>query len=364
MFSVYFFIIFSFSYGSHSHFLVTSVYLHGNGATYLPDNVSVPAIIAFGDSLLDPGNNNRLMTFTKANFPPYGKDFVGGKPTGRFTNGKTLGDFLAKGFGVKEYLPAYLDPSIKDSDLLTGVSFASGGSGYDPLTSTLAVVIPLSVQLEMFKKYISKLKIKVGEEQAKHIIANSVYFISAGSNDFLTNYYIYPIRRLRYDVFGYGKMLVKFAMDYIQEIHKLGARRIVVFSTPPLGCIPIERTIAGGLHRKCVDKYNKAAQLFNSMLKQEILFLAGRLPETRVAMADLYNPLISIIENPHQYGLEVTDRGCCGIGIIEMSFSCNKLSKLCRDDSKFLFWDSLHPTEKGCDIYINLILPNLLKSLF
>ncbi|KAJ0568586.1 putative triacylglycerol lipase [Helianthus annuus] len=94
MFSVYFFIIFSFSYGSHSHFLVTSVYLHGNGATYLPDNVSVPAIIAFGDSLLDPGNNNRLMTFTKANFPPYGKDFVGGKPTGRFTNGKTLGDFL------------------------------------------------------------------------------------------------------------------------------------------------------------------------------------------------------------------------------------------------------------------------------
>ncbi|KAJ0568589.1 putative triacylglycerol lipase [Helianthus annuus] len=268
------------------------------------------------------------------------------------------------GFGVKEYLPAYLDPSIKDSDLLTGVSFASGGSGYDPLTSTLAVVIPLSVQLEMFKKYISKLKIKVGEEQAKHIIANSVYFISAGSNDFLTNYYIYPIRRLRYDVFGYGKMLVKFAMDYIQEIHKLGARRIVVFSTPPLGCIPIERTIAGGLHRKCVDKYNKAAQLFNSMLKQEILFLAGRLPETRVAMADLYNPLISIIENPHQYGLEVTDRGCCGIGIIEMSFSCNKLSKLCRDDSKFLFWDSLHPTEKGCDIYINLILPNLLKSLF
>ncbi|MFS8020070.1 putative triacylglycerol lipase [Helianthus anomalus] len=94
MFSVFFFIVFSFSYGSHSHFLVTSVYLHGNGATYLPDNVSVPAIIAFGDSLLDPGNNNRLMTMTKANFPPYGKDFVGGKPTGRFTNGKTLGDFL------------------------------------------------------------------------------------------------------------------------------------------------------------------------------------------------------------------------------------------------------------------------------
>ncbi|MFS8020069.1 putative alpha-L-fucosidase [Helianthus anomalus] len=92
-------------------------------------------------------------------------------------------------------------------------------------------------------------------------------------------------------------------INLLKEIHELGARRIVIFSTPPLGCIPIERTIAGGLHRKCVNKYNNAAQLFNSMLKQEILFLSSSLPETKVAMADLYNPLISIIENPHQYGI-------------------------------------------------------------
>ncbi|KAI3776499.1 hypothetical protein L1987_46284 [Smallanthus sonchifolius] len=345
--------------------LVASLYIHGNdGTTYLPDDAFVPAIIAFGDSLLDPGNNNYLKTLTKANFPPYGKDFLGGKPTGRFTNGKTLGDFLAKALGVKEYLPAYLDPLIKDNDLLTGVSFASGGTGYDPLTSKLAGVIPLSLQLEMFKQYILKIKAKAGEEAAKNIITNSVFFVSANSNDFLTNYYVFPIRRLQYDVPGYGNKLVKLAVDFIQEIHKLGARRIVVFSAPPYGCIPIERTIAGGVNRRCIDKYNKVAQMFNGMLKQEIQFLASSLPETRVVLADFYNPLISIIENPQQYGLEVTDKGCCGTGKIEMSFTCNKLSKICRNDSKFLFWDSLHPTEKGCNIYINLILPDLMKSLF
>ncbi|XP_076949244.1 GDSL esterase/lipase At5g42170-like [Bidens hawaiensis] len=345
--------------------LLASLYLHGNnGTSYLPDNVSVPAIIAFGDSLMDPGNNNFLNTMTKANFPPYGKDFVGRKPTGRFTNGKTLGDFLAKALGVKEYLPAYLDPSIKDSDLPTGVCFASGGSGYDPLTSTLSSVIPLSVQLEMFKHYISKLKTKVGKEATENIITNSVFFVSSSSNDFLTNYYVYPFRRIKYDVRSYSNMLVKLAAENIKEMHQLGARRIVVFSAPPFGCLPIERTIAGGIRRKCVDKYNKAAQLFNSMLKQEIQFLTSSLPETRVVMADLYNPLINIIENPQQYGLEVTDRGCCGTGIIESSFSCNKLSKLCRNDSKFLFWDSLHPTEKGCDIFVNLIIPDLVKGLF
>ncbi|KAL8211503.1 hypothetical protein R6Q57_005940 [Mikania cordata] len=283
--------------------LFTVLFMHGNnGTNYVPDNVFVTAIITFGDSLLDSGNNNYLKTLTKANFSPYGKDFVGGKATGRFTNGKTLGDILAKALGVKEYLPAYLDPLIKDNDLLTGVSFASGGTGYDPLTSKLASVIPLSTQVEMFEQYILKLKVKVGEETAKNIITNSVIFISSSSNDFLTNYFIYPIRRLQYDVHGYGNKLVKLAVDYIQEIHQLGARRIVVFSAPPFGCIPIERTIGGGLHRTCVDKYNKAAQMFNYKLKQEIHFLASSLPETRIVMADLYNPLISIIENPHRYG--------------------------------------------------------------
>ena len=34
--------------------------------------------------------------------------------------------FSAEEFGVKELVPAYLDPNLKLQDLLTGVSFASG----------------------------------------------------------------------------------------------------------------------------------------------------------------------------------------------------------------------------------------------
>jgi len=44
-----------------------------------------------------------------------------------------LNKFSAELFGVKKILPAYLDPNLKLPDLLTGVSFASGGAGYDPL---------------------------------------------------------------------------------------------------------------------------------------------------------------------------------------------------------------------------------------
>lgn len=53
----------------------------------------VPAIISFGDSSLDVGNNDYLSrTVFKSNYPPYGRDFEDQKPTGRFCNGKLVGD--------------------------------------------------------------------------------------------------------------------------------------------------------------------------------------------------------------------------------------------------------------------------------
>ncbi|XP_071700530.1 GDSL esterase/lipase At5g42170-like [Rutidosis leptorrhynchoides] len=335
-----------------------------NGATNLPKDVVVPAVIAFGDSVLDPGNNNYINTVTKANFPPYGKDFIGRKPTGRFGNGKIISDFLAKALGVKEYVPAYLDPSLQDKDLLMGVSFASAGSGYDPLTSTLASVIPLAAQLDMFKDYIEKLKRIVGEEAAKNIITNSVYFISASTNDFLTNYYSYRFRRLQYDLPAYCNKLAEFATSSIQELHKLGARRIIVFSSSTIGCIPFERTVHGGPNRKCVHKYNKAAQVFNDILKEHLQILSSSFPESRIASLDFYNPMISIMKNPRLYGLDVVDEGCCGTRNVEMGYFCNMLTKLCKNDSKFFFWDSLHPSEKGSEILTNLVVPELMKSLF
>lgn len=62
----------------------------GAGAT----KQRIPAIFMFGDSIVDPGNNNNRLTEAKANFPPYGQDFPGGVATGRFSNGLVPGDLL------------------------------------------------------------------------------------------------------------------------------------------------------------------------------------------------------------------------------------------------------------------------------
>lgn len=47
--------------------------------------------------------------------------------------------FTAAELGIKELVPAYLDPSLQIKDLSTGVSFASGATGYDPQTSKLVI---------------------------------------------------------------------------------------------------------------------------------------------------------------------------------------------------------------------------------
>ena len=53
----------------------------------------IPALFVFGDSLVDSGNNNFLKALAKANYSPYGSTFFG-KPTGRFTDGRTAADFI------------------------------------------------------------------------------------------------------------------------------------------------------------------------------------------------------------------------------------------------------------------------------
>ena len=49
----------------------------------------------FGDSLAEIGNNNHLQySLAMSDYPWYEIDFTGRKATGRFTNGRTIGDIL------------------------------------------------------------------------------------------------------------------------------------------------------------------------------------------------------------------------------------------------------------------------------
>lgn len=64
------------------------------GSSISNDN-NIMASFVFGDSLLDVGNNNYIVSLAKANHDPYGIDF-GRMPTGRFSNGRTVVDIIGE----------------------------------------------------------------------------------------------------------------------------------------------------------------------------------------------------------------------------------------------------------------------------
>ncbi|GAA0176311.1 hypothetical protein Leryth_010631 [Lithospermum erythrorhizon] len=322
----------------------------------LPEGLDVPAIIAFGDSIVDQGMNNYIKTVVKADFEPYGADLNNGKPSGRFCNGRTPADLVASELGIKELVPAYLDPHLKAQDFITGVSFASGGTGYDPQTPQIVSVIPLTTQVTYFKEYIAKLKGFVGEERANYIIGNALYLVVAGSDDLANTYFTVGLRKLHYDIPSYADLMVSSASGFIQELYKLGVRRYVVLGAPPIGCLPSQRTLAGGLLRNCKDEYNQAAQIVNSKLERAIESLSNKLSGSRVVYVDIYNPILDLILHPQNHGFEVVEKGCCGTGDLEVAILCNKHSPTCSDHSKYVFWDSYHPTERAYKVLVSDVL--------
>ncbi|CAI0435565.1 unnamed protein product [Linum tenue] len=299
----------------------------------IPANESVPAALVFGDSIVDTGNNNKILTSpARCNFPPYGRDFYGGVPTGRFSNGKVPSDFLVEELGIKDTLPAYKDPNLTPEDLLTGVCFAAGGVGYDDLSSKTASVPPLSEQLREFKEYANRVKAMLGEEATAKFLANSVVLIVLSSNDIANTYFNSRLRELQYDFPTYADILVKTATKF---------------------------------ERKCSDKYNQASQFFNSKLSAGLNSLKGNLDASaRVVYIDVYNPLLDVINNYQSYGFEVANKGCCGTGTIEASVSCNKYSPFtCPDASKYVFWDGYHPSEKAYKLLVSRVLTKYVPEL-
>uniref|UniRef100_A0A7N0SZY9 GDSL esterase/lipase EXL3 n=1 Tax=Kalanchoe fedtschenkoi TaxID=63787 RepID=A0A7N0SZY9_KALFE len=333
-------------------------------AVNIPEDKKFTSLIVLGDSIVDPGNNNDMSTPTKANFPPYGRDFKGGVATGRFSNGLVPTDIVAQELSIKELIPAYMDPNLQPDDLINGVSFASGGSGLDPVTAALETARPISEQLDQFKEYKSRLDSLVGEDQANHIVSRALFGVVAGSNDLVNTYFSFGIRKHQYNISTYTTVLADFATDLLNDLYGLGARRIGIFNAPPIGCLPFPRTLAGGADRQCVESYNDGSILFNSKLAARVESFNNENSDAKAVIIDIYYPLLDLIRNPQEHGFEVVNKGCCGTGELEAAVLCNKLSHTCPDPSKYIFWDSFHPTQATYKYLISKIIGSVVPQFF
>ncbi|CAL5065296.1 unnamed protein product [Urochloa decumbens] len=322
----------------------------------------VPAIIVFGDSTVDAGNNNFIPTIAKANFPPYGRDFDGGVATGRFSNGRLATDFFSEAFRLPSAVPAYLDPSYTIHQLAAGVSFASGGTGLDDLTAKIASAIPSRLQLEYLKEYKERLRLAKGESVANEIITEALYVFSIGTNDFIVNYFVFPLRPAQYTATEYVTYLVGLANAVVRDAYDLGARKMAFTGLAPFGCLPSSRTVNYDEPGKCNEKYNQLAMRFNAELQEAVKKLNRDLAGAQVVYADTYSVGSAIFANPSDYGFENVAQGCCGTGLIETSVLCGLDQTLsCQDADKYAFFDSVHPSQRTYRIVADHILNTALQ---
>ncbi|CAA7037964.1 unnamed protein product [Microthlaspi erraticum] len=210
----------------------------------------------------------------------------------------------------------------------------------------------------MFKIYIARLKGIVGDKKAMEIIKNALVVISAGTNDFAINYYAIPTRRIEFPhISGYQNFVLKRLDGFVRELYGLGCRNFMVGGLPPIGCLPIEMTIKpqSGHTRACVEQENKDSVLYNQKLEKHMRQIEASLQGSKFLYANVYDPLMDMIQNPIKYGFKETKKGCCGTGLLEAAFLCNDFTKTCPHHSDHVFWDSIHPSEAAYNYLGNFV---------
>eukprot|EP01018_Ginkgo_biloba_P035623 Gb_17659 [translate_table: standard] len=312
------------------------------------------ALFVFGDSLADAGTNNYINTSAaaRANFPPYGQTYFS-LPTGRFSDGRTIFDFLANFLGLPFPAP-FLQPGL---DFSHGVNFASAGSGLLDSTFKQLNVISFGLQVNQFRNVSAILEKSYGY-QAKYLLSASILAINVGVNDIAGNYLANTTLQKEVTPPVFLKSLLQTYKKHLMSLYEIGGRKFVLFGISPLGCSPGMRFSGFSTWKgECDQSANKLFMQFNSGLKNLVRDLNRGLNGSTILYVNNYDFLLNIIRNGKAFGFSDTVSACCGGGRFNAAVSCgqeNPTKKLgdeykgfvCKNPSEYVYWDGFHPTEK------------------
>ncbi|XP_018468967.1 GDSL esterase/lipase EXL6-like isoform X2 [Raphanus sativus] len=272
-------------------------------------NKSFSAVFAFGDSILDTGNNNRLLTVFKGNYWPYGWNYDFKIPTGRFGNGRVFTDMVAQGLGLKRVVPAYRRMRrIKRNDLKTGVCFASES------------------------------------------------LIDRGPRNNDIAYFVTPARLRLQSKDTYTSNMVFWTKTFLQDLYDLGARKFAVMGAIPVGCLPFHRFIFGGVFAWCNFMMNKISEDFNTKLRKALIGYEVEecFKGAKFVYVDMYGSIMNLINHPKVFGFTEAKRSCC----------CMVTSIIpCRNPDEYVFYDFAHPTMKAYEVISKPLIYQMRKGL-
>lgn len=195
-------------------------------------------------------------------------------------------------------------------------------------------------------------------------------------------------------------------------MYDLGARRVIVTGTGPLGCAPAEIAMRS-TNGRCARELMRAADLFNPRVEKALkelnsqfgsdvfisansnrmhfdfvmnpraygdkiinhiinfpILLAFFALIVRLILDNIYNKLIllwnkSLLNQtwyvkfflfPFLIGFKTGKVACCGQGRYNGIGICNMLSNLCKNRNEYVFWDAYHPTERANRLIVNQMM--------
>ncbi|XP_066308269.1 GDSL esterase/lipase At5g03610-like [Miscanthus floridulus] len=291
----------------------------------------------FGDSYADTGNLGDLgRELTRVWYDPYGVTFPG-RPTGRFSDGRVLTDFIASAIGVPTPVAYKLRRGAARGLMARGMNFAVGGAG---VLDTGYFQRNIGAQIDLFQAHHPPPTRGCDAGIAVVVVAGNDYSYAAEKDNSTSA------------AIAYIPAVVRQLREQLRRLRdEVGMRKVVVTNLHPMGCTPLFTRALN--YTACDPLANAGAAQHNAALQS---VLAALDPANRTfLLLDLNTPFAAFVEDARAAAAErfaEPRRPCCE------SFSadghCGQQDEsgrrqytLCDDPSKHFYWDDVHPTQAG-----------------
>ncbi|CAI0441475.1 unnamed protein product [Linum tenue] len=309
-------------------------------------------LFVFGDSYLDTGNfepNNGSW------LPPFGRTFPG-VPSGRFSDGRVLTDYIADFLGIRTPI-AYQQIRAGDDggeQLKSGVNFAYGGTG---VVSAISKGPVLGDQISQLGQMIRHRFYNQTD------LNNSVALVAASGNDYNAIYddACIPMQ----NVTALTRKLIKQQKTDLRRIHdELGIPKIAVLLMEPAGCLPHSAGPSAMHSSKCNEAHNAIVSNHNQLLKQAVHDLNNNKKNGGTfVILDLYQAFSNALEE-HKYhtgSLRYKNPLKPCVTLARGKWPCGLGNdngggvRVCKHPELAFFWDCNHPSQNGWnEVYLAL----------
>ncbi|KAK0573009.1 hypothetical protein LWI29_001818 [Acer saccharum] len=273
-----------------------------------------PAIFNFDDSNSDTGGKSAAFYRLPS---PNGDTFFH-KPSGRYSDGLVVLDFLAEKLGLP-FLSVYLNSM--GTNFRHGANFANGWSTIQPLDARI------------FEGGFSPIYLDIQLLQFEQFKARTEELYIEGASSYIRNF------------------------QAVETLSQHGARAFWIHNMGPIGWLPY--TIVynppkpGNMDKNgCIMSHNEVAQEFNRQLKDRVVSqLRLRLTDAVFTYVDIYSVKFTLISEAKKHGF--TDRlgYCCGHYGEDYRLQCGKkgivngsevFGAKCSNPSNYISWDGIH----------------------